>query len=179
MSCLPPEMAAIDIMASERRWDDMDERLAQLEPHSPDEWSRLLVALCDHGGTSWISCVLAHGADPSFQDDDGETPLSACMSGGSRRKPAFATFLRLLEAGADPDGICRGGARPLQLAISEDLPEYFCALLRAGADPRLSSPDPGEPNTFDEVRYSGPRFWAKGVLDRWTIEQQATARLEP
>ncbi len=170
MAALPPEMESIIIAAEERRWEEVLAKLTLLDGYRQQEWSRLLIRLAEQGGTAWLSIVISKGADPSFRDDDGETPLSACLNGSNRRRGAFGTFVRLLNGGADPNGICRGGNRPLQLVILENRPEFAGALLAMGANPELTSPDPNQPNSFDTAHTSG-REWAQGVLERWKLER--------
>jgi hypothetical protein len=58
-----------------------------------------------------------------------------CMDRWLTHANAAGSFVALLAAGADANGVVGGGSRLLQYAISRDRPEAARALLRYGADP--------------------------------------------
>lgn len=170
-STLPHHLERIVMMASEQRWEEVRACLLELNNQDPADMSLLMLRLSFFGRTSWIAPLKALGADPTYQSDVGDTALGECISGSARRMPTFFTAVRLLEIGADPNEVTRGGNRILQLAIAEDRPEFVSLLLLKGADPRLTSPDPDHPSAFDVAKsYGANRAWAIGLLDRVSTE---------
>ncbi|GAA2306810.1 ankyrin repeat domain-containing protein [Streptomyces caniferus] len=88
---------------------------------------------------SWDHCevvreLLAHGADPDRREDDGTSysPLMWAATGGHHR-----TARLLLDAHADPD-LGQDGHTPLMAAAQRGSIAVVRALLRHGADPRLT-----------------------------------------
>jgi hypothetical protein len=166
---LPHVLERLVVLASDGRWAELLAELPDSAEIADESWSKLLVRLSFFGRTTWISPLLSRGADPRFKDEIGDTAMSECLSGSLRKRPTLCTFAALLQAGADPNEITRGGNRILHLAITEDRPEFAALLLLSGADPRLPAPDPDRPDAFRIARAAGPR-WAGPMLDRWCIE---------
>lgn len=169
MMLLPHELERLVAFASDRRWDDVMSGMPSADTFSLAQWSRLLVRLAFFGEAVWLPTLLRRGANPKFKTEEGDTALSECLSGSIRRNPTFMTFSKLLESGADPNEITRGGNRILHLAILENRPEFTALLLLSGADPRLPAPDPDQPDAFRIAR-SAKSDWAVGMLDRWRLE---------
>jgi hypothetical protein len=133
------------MMASDRRWPEVIDELPPAGDFNQEEWSGLLLRLSFYGGFSWIAPVLARGADPQFRTEIGDTAMSECLAGFSRKKPTFF-FAALLEAGADANEICRGGSRILQLA-SWKTGQNLQLCYSLGSASALTSP--GNPDHFD------------------------------
>ena len=155
---LPHPLERLVVMASDGRSSEILDHLPNRTETSPEDCSSLLVRLSFYGGTSWLPPLLERGADPTYREDTGDTALSECLSGSSRRKPTFLTFGALLKVGADPNEICRGGSKILQLAIMEDRPEFAGLLLLYGADPRLPSPRSRQTQLFSHRAHSRKRL---------------------
>lgn len=171
---LPHELERLVMMASDGRWGEIMAQIPAGDSFSSEVWSELLVRLAFYGKTCWISALLGNGANPGHRSETGDTCLSECLSGSSRKRATFQTFLQLLAAGADSNEITRGGNRILHLAISENRPEFAVALLMNGADPRLPAPDPDRPDAFRVAR-SCHQAWAVDILERWRIENPELA----
>lgn len=157
--------------ASEGRWSEVLEAIESLQGASTVELSTLMIQLAFYGQSSWIGPLRDLGADPSHRDETGNTALGECLAGSIRGYPTIRTAAKLLEVGADPNGLTRGGNRILQLAIIDNRPEIATLLLIAGANPYLVSPDPDEPNAFDTARkLKITQPWAGAMLERWKTE---------
>ncbi|HVK04164.1 MAG TPA: ankyrin repeat domain-containing protein, partial [Armatimonadaceae bacterium] len=83
-----------------------------------------------HAGT--VSVLLASGADPNAQADDGETPLHRAARAGHATEAARL----LLDAGADPARRDHRGEGPLFAACTSGDAETVVRLLAAGASAR-------------------------------------------
>jgi hypothetical protein len=105
MKLLPHELQRLVVLASEKRWDELLEQLNTSSQYPVEYWSQLLCELCEFGQIAWLPFVLSRGADPSYRNSVGDTPLSQCLAGSARRRPTFQTFWSLLQAGADPNRI--------------------------------------------------------------------------
>lgn len=141
--------------------------------------SLLMLRLAFYGRSFWIEPLKELGADPTFRSDAGDTALGKCLSGSARRMPTFFTAAALLEAGANPNEITRGGNTVLQLAIVENRPEFVTLLLLKGADPKLTSPDPGHQHAFGVAKsYGVNRAWASALLEYFSAEQATRAEVQ-
>ena len=147
--------------AEERRWRDLDVGVREFQCKDIGRWSELLVDLSYYGGEpNWLKTVLKKGADPSFRNEIGDTALGQALDGSNRQRHTIRIFWHLLSAGADPNGLSRGGSRPLELAVDWNRPEYASMLLIKGAD-------------TDMCRLSGPSFqgWARDLIERFCRER--------
>lgn len=159
------------VFASDYRWSEVLDAIKDLKNVDCSDLSELMIRLAYFGTSSWIRPLIALGADPRYRDETGDTALGSCLAGSNYRHPTIGTVRSLLEAGADPNEITRGGNRILQLAIAENRPEIATILLLHGADPSLPSPDPDRPNAFDSAASFGiSRSWALPLLERWDRE---------
>ena len=73
--------------------------------------------------------LLAAGADPNVPDEEGRTPLTSAVLGGS-----IGLVGLLLEGGADVNARDHQGFTALHFAAQEDLPEMARLLIAKGAD---------------------------------------------
>jgi len=80
-------------------------------PHDAAAWR----PVCMTAAAPVAKVLLARGADPNFQDDQGRTPLHLVLSSRLVQNPSDLVRL-LLEAGADPDRKNQAGKTPLEEA---------------------------------------------------------------
>jgi ankyrin repeat protein len=80
--------------------------------------------------------LLGAGADPDARDEDGRTPLSSAVLGGS-----VGLVGLLLESGADVNARDNRGFTALHYAAEEQLPEMVRLLLAKGANPNARDGD--------------------------------------
>jgi uncharacterized protein len=102
-----------------------------------------LVYAIYHSPSSFIRTLLAIGADPNAEADDGFPPLIAALScshpqpGSPGRSDTVDIIKLLLVFGADPDQRGINDYTPLHMAVGERNLPAIVVLLEAGADPRL------------------------------------------
>jgi len=103
----------------------------------PTPGSTALLWVSEYGDVEAIDWLLALGADPNAKNDGGATSLSAAMR---RYCDRDRVVNRLLDAGAQPDGVVvpQDGAqwRPLVYGLSSKsdfMPETVVTLVQAGA----------------------------------------------
>lgn len=95
-----------------------------------------------------MAFLLAHGADPNFQDGEGFTPLmvavSHTMMDGDDDPPqadeVLAVVRQLLVSGADVESRHCCGGTALTGAVRAGFAEAARLLLQAGADPTAGEP---------------------------------------
>jgi hypothetical protein len=117
---------------------------AALERFPQGKWrDEALLLACRHGRATWVSRLLAAGADPNaaverripgLSTPCRESPLDWAANPWHHGEAAEITRL-LLDAGAHVDGI-EGGTVPLLTAILRDQPRVFELLIARGADVR-------------------------------------------
>ncbi|HWM88096.1 MAG TPA: ankyrin repeat domain-containing protein [Kofleriaceae bacterium] len=92
-------------------------------PHDDSAWA----SICHVAAIPVARVLLEHGADPNFQDPDGDTPLHRVLASRLVRDPT--DFVRLLlDHGADPDRQNRAGRSPVDDALArqgEEAETYF------------------------------------------------------
>lgn len=107
-----------------------------------------------HGGEELfpkIQRLLSWGADPNMDMNGGWTPLGFCAFAAGEASPTLAALF--LEAGADPNRMCRNGHRPLTAGVEFDDLNFCVALMRAGADPEARTK--GGRTAFDIAKGRG------------------------
>jgi len=84
-----------------------------------------------------MECLLAHGADPNAQSENGDTPLNYLWQWTRASPETQAGMTRiLLKHGAKADIASRDGLAPLDRAVARGNLPAIEALLAAGADPQ-------------------------------------------
>ena len=94
------------------------------------------------GNLAVLTVLINAHADPTTQDEEGDTPLHAAVHPLSFDCPHAAsavTTKKLLAAGANPNACNNEGRTPLHLAAGIRPPEIIRALIDAGA--KLDEPD--------------------------------------
>jgi ankyrin repeat protein len=106
--------------------------------------------------------LLAAGADPDARDEDGRTPLSSAVLGGS-----IGLVGLLVESGADVNARDRHGFSALHFAAQENLPEMVRVLLARGADPNAQDEDGSSVlwRAVFSVSAPGPNDVVRSLLD--------------
>ena len=128
-------------MEDDARLDEpMDVQLVMLPMESgsgtsPDQLISSLVEAAADGELETIAQLLAAGADKDGQDGDGWTPLHAACRFGQKEVVTL-----LFDDVAHKDVEAENGETPLRCACDREHADIVELLLRAGADPDLSSP---------------------------------------
>lgn len=132
-----PSLATIGLARADEFF--LEARGAQVYERDP----ALHVASFSHD-TAFAKTLLGRGADVRARNRRGAEPMHAATVGGPNlaswqpsRQVAIIEFL--VEAGADPDAAALGGVTPLHRAVRNRCSQAVEALLRLGADPRLTN----------------------------------------
>ena len=129
--------------------DDLDlpelEKLYASDKNFPDGVDpfvgrRWIINAIDMGQYSGINWILSKNVDLQFRDEEGRTPLHACLERhviGEVTK--YEVMRALIESGADVNAVGREDYSPLHLAtVKEDL-KVIDLLLETGADPNQTT----------------------------------------
>lgn len=125
--------------------DDLDlpelERLSAADetfPDGVDPWigRRWIINAIDVGKFPGINWILKQNVDLRFRDDEGITPLHACIDRQVADEVTKHDIMRaLIAAGADVNAVAANGYTPLHLAAVRDDLRAIDLLLEAGACP--------------------------------------------
>lgn len=100
------------------------------------------------GNQAIVRFLLALGADPNGVDP--KQGISALTLAAYRGQDTVA--LELLQHGGDSNLMTEGGWTPLMFAAAECSPETVSAMLAAGADPNLTTPEGMRAKDLAELR---------------------------
>jgi hypothetical protein len=138
-----PDLAQARVKVGATREESTDSWLDEIEHYVYAGDTALHVAAAAHAA-DLVAVFTAAAADVGAANRRGAQPLHYAVDGGpgARRWNPTAqteTIRCLLEAGADPNGVDRGGVTPLHRAIRNRCAAAVEVLLAHGADARLAN----------------------------------------